>query len=377
MKNIIIYSLIIIGLNACQSKDNTTNTVAEVPENTIALNASQLANIEISTVDLTMKPISNIIKAIGIIDVPPRSLVNISTPYGGYLKYTRLLPGQKIKKGETLAIIEDQQFIQLEREFLSIKNRLELVSNDFQKQKELYEQKAIAEKTYLEAKSNFEIMKIDFKATEEKLKLIGINTSELKAEKISSKIELKSPIDGYVSKVNHNVGKYLSANDVLFELINPDDIHLNIQIYQKDIQAMSIGQKVVAYSNEFTDKKYDAEVILIGRDLNENKAINVHCHFENKNHALLPGMYMNVEIESSLHQTLSVPSNSIQRFENKEYLIITNDGKTYELVSIKSGSSEKGYTEILNASAQLKKSKIVEKGAYQLLMAMKNKSEEE
>lgn len=377
MKKIIAYSFIAISLAACQSKENETTKSVVATENTIVLNKDQLKNIDITTTELAQKPISNIIKAIGIIDVPPRSLVNISTPYGGYLKYTRLLPGQKVKKGETLAIIEDQQFIQLEKEYLSLKNKLEFVTNDFQKQKELYQQKAIAEKTYLEAKSNFEILKIDFKSAEEKLKLIGINTNDLNAEKISSKIELKSPIDGYVSKVNFNVGKYLSANDVLFELINPDDIHLNIQIYQKDIQGLSIGQKVVAYSNEYTDKKYDAEIILIGRDLNENKAIDVHCHFENENHSLLPGMYMNVEIESSLHQALAVPSNSIQRFENKEYVIVSKDGSTFELVSVKSGSSENGYTEIVNASNELKQSKIVEKGAYQLLMAMKNKSEEE
>lgn len=377
MKKIIAYSFIAISLAACQSKENETTKSVVAIENNIVLNKDQLKNIDITTTELAQKPISNIIKAIGIIDVPPRSLVNISTPYGGYLKYTRLLPGQKVKKGETLAIIEDQQFIQLEKEYLSLKNKLEFVTNDFQKQKELYQQKAIAEKTYLEAKSNFEILKIDFKSAEEKLKLIGINTNDLNAEKISSKIELKSPIDGYVSKVNFNVGKYLSANDVLFELINPDDIHLNIQIYQKDIQGLSIGQKVVAYSNEYTDKKYDAEIILIGRDLNENKAIDVHCHFENENHSLLPGMYMNVEIESSLHQALAVPSSSIQRFENKEYVIVSKDGSTFELISVKSGSSENGYTEIVNASNELKQSKIVEKGAYQLLMAMKNKSEEE
>ncbi|MFN5705192.1 MAG: efflux transporter periplasmic adaptor subunit, partial [bacterium] len=129
MKNIITYTLVILALTACQSKQETSSAGTEVSENTLVLTPEQLKNIELSTTELSQKPISNIIKAIGIIDVPPRSLVNISTPYGGYLKYTRLLPGQKVKKGETLAIIEDQQFIQLEREYLSIKNKLELVSN--------------------------------------------------------------------------------------------------------------------------------------------------------------------------------------------------------------------------------------------------------
>lgn len=378
MKNILIYSLSIVLFASCQSKQNEVPSEQVVTEeNTLVLNAEQLKNIKIVTSELSMKPIGNIIKAIGLIDVPPRSMVNISTPYGGYLKFTRLLPGQKVREGEILAVIEDQQFIQLEKEYLSIKNKLELLTIDFQKQKELYQQKAIAEKTFLEAKSNLEVMKIDFKATEEKLKLIGINTKDLTTDKISSKVELKSPINGYVSKVNFNVGKYLSPNDVLFELINPDDIHLNIQIYQKDIQALSIGQNVVAYSNEVPDKKYDAEIILIGRDLKDNKAIDVHCHFENENHALLPGMYMNVEIESSLKQAYAISNIAIQRFENKEYLVRSLEGSKYELISVKTGNSENGFTEILNVSDELKSSKIVVEGAYQILMAMKNKTEEE
>lgn len=370
--------MICMNFIACKSEtQSTSNEESSTSENTLILNESQLKNIEISFVQLEPKAIGNIIKAVGKIDVPPRSLVNISTPYGGYLKFTRLLPGQKIKKGEVLAVIEDQKFIELEKDYLSIKNKLEVQKIDFQKQKELFQQKAIAEKTFLESQSNYELLKIELKAIEEQLKLIGINTKDLSSEKISSSIELKSPIDGYVSKVNVNVGKYLSPNDVLFELINPDDIHLNIQIYQKDIQALSIGQKVIAYSNEYPENKYEAEIILIGRDLNENKAVDVHCHFENENHALLPGMYMNVEIESSLHQSMAVPSESIQRFENKEYLVIAKNNSTFDLISVSTGNSENGFTEIKEVTETIKSAKIVQKGAYQILMAMKNKAEEE
>ena len=87
----------------------------------------------------------------------------------------------------------------------------------------------------LEAKSALEILDINLQSLSEKLKLIGIDANKLSVDKISSKVNILSPIDGYVSKVNVNVGKYLSPNDILFELINPDDIHLNIQIKLNDL----------------------------------------------------------------------------------------------------------------------------------------------
>ncbi len=378
MKTTYIYLLgIALALQSCSEEKqvNTEQTTAPT-ETTITLQKAQLNNIAITTEALVERSIGNIIKANGMIDVPPESMITISALMGGYLKYTKLLPGMKINKGQVLAILEDQQFIQMAQDYLSAKNKLELGKIDFQKQKELYSAKAISEKSYLESKSNIEIQNIQVQSLSEKLKLIGIDPSKLSAEKISSKVEVLSPINGYVSKVNVNVGKYLSPNDILFELINPDDIHLNIQIFQKDIPYVSVGQKVIAYTNEHPEIKHKAEIILTGRGLNESKAVDVHCHFEKADHDLLPGMFMNVEIESSLKKTMVINESSILRYENNNYLVLAVNDSTFELYPVTTGLSEKPYIEIVNPSAKLLQSKIVNSGAYKILMAMKNKSEE-
>lgn len=378
MKNSFIYILsVALFFQSCgaDKKVETTETAAPI-ETTIVLKKEQLANISISTTSLTERSIGNIIKANGSIDVPPESMISISAPMGGYLKYTRLLPGLKVSKGQLLAVLEDQQFIQLAQEFLSTKNKLELTKQDFKKQKELFEAKAISEKAFLEAKSALEILNIQIQSYSEKLKLIGINPNNLSVDKISSKVEIVSPINGYVSKVNVNVGKYLSPNDILFELINPVDIHLNIQIFQKDIPYLAIGQKVITYTNEHPEIKHKAEIILIGRGLNESKAIDVHCHFEKPDHNLIPGMYMNVEIESSVKKSMVVNEEAILRYENNNYLVLAINDTTFELYPVITGITEKPYVEIVNPSEQLKNSKIVNEGAYKILMSMKNKSEE-
>ncbi len=377
-KKIIFTLLASTLLMACNDK-KATEQEKVVEENTveeIVLTKAQLKNIELDYVAIEQKGIGAIIKANGSIDVPPESMVSISAPMGGYLKYTRLLPGLKVKKGEVLAIVEDQQFVEIGREYLTTKNKVELNKIDFQKQKELYAQKAISEKAYLEAKSGLEILEINLQSLSEKLKLIGIDANKLSVDKISSKVNILSPINGYVSKVNVNVGKYLSPNDILFELINPDDIHLNIQIFQRDIPNLAIGQKVITYTNEHPEVKYKADIILIGRGLNENKAVDVHCHFEKPDHDLIPGMFMNVEIESSIKKTWVVKESSVLQFENANYLVIAKNDSTFELFTVKTGIKEKEDIEILDATEELKNAKIVGNGAYKILMAMKNKSEE-
>lgn len=379
MKKNIIYILITSTvLIACNDKKTAEQQVVaeESATQEIVLTQNQLKNIELDYVAIEQKGIGAIIKANGSIDVPPESMVSISAPMGGYLKYTRLLPGLKVKKGEVLAIVEDQQFVEMGREYLTTKNKVELNKTDFQKQKELYAQKAISEKAYLEAKSGLEILEINLQSLSEKLKLIGIDANKLSVDKISSKVNILSPIDGYVSKVNVNVGKYLSPNDILFELINPDDIHLNIQIFQRDIPNLAIGQRVITYTNEHPEVKYKADIILIGRGLNENKAVDVHCHFEKPDHDLIPGMFMNVEIESSIKKTWVVKESSVLQFENANYLVIAKNDSTFELLAVKTGIKEKEDIEIIDASDELKNAKVVGNGAYKILMAMKNKSEE-
>ena len=379
MKKNIIYILIASTLLiACSDRKTAEQEVLaeESVAQEIVLTQNQLNNIDLSYVNMEQKGIGAIIKANGTIDVPPESMVSISAPMGGNLKYTRLMPGLKVKKGEVLAIVEDQQFVELGREFLTTKNKVELSKIDFQKQKELYAQKAISEKAYLEAKSSLEILDINLQSLSEKLKLIGIDANKLSVDKISSKVNILSPINGYVSKVNVNVGKYLSPNDILFELINPDDIHLNIQIFQRDIPNLTIGQNVITYTNEHPEVKYKADIILIGRGLNENKAVDVHCHFEKPDHDLIPGMFMNVEIESSIKKTWVVKESSVLQFENANYLVLAKNDSTFELLAVKTGIKEKEDIEIIDVTEELKNAKIVGNGAYKILMAMKNKSEE-
>ena len=370
----LIYPLVLIV--SCTSKNETSVGSDSLSlENSVTLTAEQFKNAGITIGKIEQKSISSILKVNGRIDVPPQNMISVSVPMGGYLRYTKLLPGMHVNKGEVIAVMEDQQYIQLQQDFLLAKARLNFAANEYQRQKELNQSKATSDKVFQQTESVYTTEKINVKSLSERLKLIGINPDQLDENSISKSINIYSPISGYVSHVNVNIGKYTQPSEVLFELINPEDIHLAITLFEKDLSKIAIGQKVFAYTNSLPDKKYECEIILIGQNLSADRSTEVHSHFEKYDRSLVPGMYMNAEIELKNNSVYALPDEAIVRFENKQYIFISKNQSSYSLMEVKPGDSENGFTEIVEGETLADKN-IVIRGAYSLLMSLKNKAEE-
>ncbi len=373
----ILFILFITTFNfACKSK-LTTEVVAPIAtdENTVTLDTAQMKSAEITTGTLEEKEISSVLKVNGKIDVPPQNMVSISVPLGGYLKATKLLPGMHVSKGEIIAVIEDQQYIQLQQDYLMAKAKISFLANEYNRQRELNKNQASSDKVYQQSEADYKAQSVMISATKEKLQLAGINVDRLSENNISKSINVYSPINGYVSKVNVNIGKYVSPIDVLFELINPTDIHLALKVFEKDVDKLFIGQKLIAYNNNQPDKKHPCEVLLIGKDLSANGNTDVHCHFEDYDKSLIPGTYMNAEIVVRSNKANVLPEDAIVHFENKDYVFVKITDKQFKMTAINIVNEENGLIEIKSVENISNKTFVV-KGAYTLLMALKNKSEE-
>jgi len=373
MKNFLILTLAITIFSCGNEKVNEPIAV-EMNVKTITLNDKQIKNAGIETGVPEEKELSSVLTVNGKIDVPPQNLVSISVPMGGYLKSSHLLPGMKVRKGEVIAIIEDAQYIQLQQDYLSALAKFNFIEKDQNRQKELNDAQANSNKVFQQSESEYKIQKITVNSLYQKLKLTGIDPERLDENSISRSIKIYAPITGYVSAVNANIGKYLNPSDVLFELVNPDDIHLALTVFEKDVDKISIGQKVIAYNNQHPENKYEGEIILIGQNLSHEGSVEVHCHFEKYDPSLIPGMFMNADINTKTSNSLVLPEAAVVTYEGKQYVFVSKSHNTYEMLEIKTGVSENGFIEmptLLNSNKV-----IVLKGAYPLLMALKNSSEE-
>lgn len=361
---------------SCGGAQNTDQVVAEPKTgNAVTLTDAQYKNAGIETGALSRRNISSLLKVNGKIDVPPQSMVSISVPLGGYLKSSSLLPGMQVKKGQVLAVIEGTQYIQLQQDYLTAKSQLGFLESEYKRQGELNRSKATSDKVFEQTRANYQAQQVLTKSLEQKLQLIRLNPGSITANNISRSINIYAPINGFVSAVNVNIGKYVDPSEVLFELVDPGDIHLSLSVFEKDVNRLAVGKKLFAYTNSDPAKKYPCRIILIGQNLSEQNAVEVHCHIDQYDKTLLPGMYMNAEIEVEGNAAMALPEDAIVRFGNKQYVFIVDGSNRFAMQEVQPGNTEGGFTEILDADA-LKDRTIVTRGAYNLLMTFKNRNEE-
>jgi cobalt-zinc-cadmium efflux system membrane fusion protein len=378
MKNL-LYPIAVIFLLATACSNSSSTEQQPDPkgkDNTgMTLSDAQLKNTTIQTGKAELREVASMLKLNGKIDVPPQSMVSISVPLGGYLKSTDLLPGMHINKGQVLATMEDPQYIQLQQDYLMAKAELVYKESEYTRQRDLNAGKASSDKLFEQAKAAYQSQLVLTKSLEQKLKLIGLDPVKITTATISKSIQLYSPINGFVSAVNMNIGKYVNPSEVLFELVNPDDIHLALTVFEKDVNKLAIGQTLYAYTNSNPGKKYLCKIILISRSFSRDHATQVHCHFEQYDKTLLPGMFMNADIELGGTNSATLPDDAIVRFENKNYVFIAQPGNRFDMQEVQTGNSENGYTEVMLPDS-LHAATFVTHDAYTLLMTMKNTTDD-
>lgn len=369
--------LSVLVFSQCKNKTaDTENPTTAVENNVVILTDAQLKNAPITTTMLSDRKIASQLKLNGKVDIPPQSLVSVSVPLGGYLKNTKLLPGMLVQKGEVIAELEDPQYIRLQQDYLQAKSKLHFARLDYDRQKELNQNRAASDKVMQEAQAEMSDQQIKLDALAQQLHLVNIDPDRLTTGSIAKGIRIYSTITGFVSKVNVNKGRYVSPSEVLFELIDPNAIYLSLRTYEKDITFLTNGLQVTAFTNNDPDKKVPAEISLIGKDIGTDGTTEVHCRFAQDVKGLLPGMYMNaiIELESLFSQAL--PEESIVDFEGQSYVFAQTGRQQYTLLPVTRGIQENGYIQILNSS-ELAGKAIVVKNAYTLLMKLKNTPEEE
>ena len=403
IKNLAIrYSLFIalsLGAISCGPKAEPEHEVGaeehhDEETNTVELNEAQFKNagIEVSTVE--RKQISGTIKVNGVLDVPPQQLVSISAPLGGFLKNTNLLQGTHVRKGEVIATIENLDFIQIQQDYLEAKSQAELTKADYERQQQLAAENVNSGKSLQQSKTMFVTWQAKLNGLTEKLRILNINTAAVDAGSLKSSINVTSPINGYVTEVNVNIGKYVSPTDVLFEIVDTEHLHAELIVFEKDVRKLKIGQKVrFTLANE--SKERMATIHLIGREIGTDRTIQIHCHIDQEDKELLPGMYLKAAVETGGAQVPALPNEAIIDFQGKKYIFVVagdhveetkekNNTDTEEheeethftMVEIQVGNSELGYTEVTLPENFITESKVVVKGAYSLLSKMKNSEEE-
>lgn len=375
---ILSYSIFLLALlAACKNKPAKQavkeSQPAQTSDSTITLTEEQYRNAGIEVGKPELHPIHSTLRVNGMVDVPPENVISISFPMGGYVKSARLIPGMQLRKGDLMATMEDQAFIQLQQDYLVAKAKLDFDKADYERQTTLNQSQSNSQRVYQQAIAEYESQKVLVKALAEKLLLIGIQPAKLTEGNLSRTVNIYAPISGYVSKVNVNQGKYISPTDVLFELIDPSELHADLLVFENDARGLQQGQTVTCTPANNPGQKIQTHIEYITHNIDENRAVEVHCHLENPPKGLLPGNYISGEIQLNNQSANAIPDEGLVKWQGNNYVFITAGNKSFTMVPVEAGTSAGGFTEIKTV---LPPTGIVFKNAYALLTMLKNKAED-
>lgn len=381
-----VISIFFTILASCNGDKNTGAGAKEpeiIPEDIVELRDDQVKYANIETGSIEMRYLSGELKVNGIVTVAPQNLATVCMPMGGFVKSISLMPGNAVSKGQTLAILENQEFVDIQQNYLEAKNRLEYAEAEYIRHTELYKEDVYSQKNLQQVTAEYNSLKAQVKALEQKLALIGIDPANLHEDDISRSVALVSPISGYVNKVNVNIGRFVSPSDILFEIINSDRLFLELTLFEKDADKVSEDQKLRFFINNETEQ-HEAVIYQTGKSISNDKTYKVYASVTGTCRNIFPGMYVNAVIESSGNEMTAVPSESVVTFDDRDYIFIFDKNKEengrqfteYRMIQVHKGVTDGGYTVVkLPEGFDIKTARVVIKGAYNLLSAKKNAGE--
>ncbi|MCK5369513.1 MAG: efflux RND transporter periplasmic adaptor subunit, partial [Cyclobacteriaceae bacterium] len=343
-------------------------------ENSVVLTPEQISAIKLKLGHIEKRNLSNVIKVNGYLDVPPQNSAVVSPMITGYVRKLNFLIGDNVKKGQIMAELESMEFIDLQQQYIELSARIAFLKEEYERQRLLREQDAISKKKYLMADLDYKIAISTLDGLVSKLSLLGARFEKLRNGKIESRIMLKAPISGNVKRVNTVIGKHTDPSEEIFEIINPEHLHLELSVYEKDALKVKKGQKVWFKLPSMRNVIFEGEVFLVGKDLSEDKrSINVHVHINEEDAQFTVGMYVNASIVIEDAPSYTLPATAIVVDDTNEYVFKKTINSSGEIVfsryPVLTGLESEGLVELTNIDELTLEDDIVIEVAFYLLNA--------
>jgi cobalt-zinc-cadmium efflux system membrane fusion protein len=375
-------------LNSCADKKTAEEHEEPKLENVVVLTTSQFNTVGIEFGSVENRNLNLVIKANGYTTVPPQNHANISTLIGGTVKDILVLEGTFVNKGKVLATLQNLEVVEMQEDFNSAVANIEYLQLEYNRQKKLTEENVNPRKTFQEVKSKLDVEKARAQSAKNKLQALNMTP------KGSSLVPIVSPISGYVGKISIAKGAFAETGTLLFEVVDNSQMHLDLNVYEKDLGSISVGQQVDFVLTNQSNKSIKGKIFGINKSFsNESKTVSVHAKINPVDAKdLISGMYVSANINITNATVPALPKDAIVRNGDKYFIFIQDfehveNDKTeieeqggevhFKAIEVMPGTTDLGYSEVKFVSALPADAKIVTKGAFYLLSALKGGGEHE
>ena len=368
LRTIILLILAALTLISCTHEPSAENEVKNDGNDMITLSTEQVKIAELKTSVVKQKVLTQTVHANGYLEAPPNQKAEVSTFVTGYVGSIKVIVGEKVRKGQVLAVISSPEFLRLQQEYAELKSQFSYIQAAYERNKMLSEEKISAKKDLLKSEAEYLSSKAKLEATGKTLGLLGVNLDKLNDGKMSGHLYITSPIDGEVSEIHTVIGRQVDSSKPLFQVVNSDHLHADLKVFESDMNKISIDQQIQFIIPQLSEQVYQGSVYLVSTIINDTERyVSVHAHMDGDNGAFKIGAYIEAEITTEQKEVTAVEEQSLTSIDDKVfiYVVMSKDTKGYQLkpVEVKTGSKSKGWVEVTDLDPD---TEYVSKGAYYL-----------
>ncbi len=341
----------------------------------VMLSQQQFDALKMKIDTLALRNMSGYVEANGTLEVPPQNEAAITTVIGANVVSIKVIEGDKVNKGQVVAYLSHPNIIQAQTDYLNAYSNSNFLKKNYERQQKLYDAGVGSGANFQKAEAEYDASKAMVNGLQAQLKILNVNTSSVRNGTIAQRIALRSPIEGFVQKVEVKTGQYVEPQTELFEIVNTHHVHADLMVFEKDVYKVQKGQKVNFTVQSIPDTELIAEIYSVSKTFEDNpKAVHVHAEIENKKGNLIPGMYIQGKIQVDNTQTKALPESAVIKEGDRYYVFSVekeNDDWSFKPIEVVIGTKDGNWVAVQFPEDIEKNTKFAYNNAYYLIAEMK------
>jgi cobalt-zinc-cadmium efflux system membrane fusion protein len=321
---------------------------SETPE-LFTIPQNQMSHVQVVTVEPVKLP--RVLRLTGAVAYNAFNTVPVITQVGGPVSRILVVPGERVKKGQSLLEVSSPDYSLLYAAYLKARDTLRVTDKNYARAQDLYAHHAIAERDLLQAESDRIQAQADLNAALLGLKILGIpNPDDLEKAPSSAEIPLLAPIGGEIVERDVSPGQLLQAGATqAFIISDMGSVWVLANVYQSDLSAVHVGDQVAVQTDSYPDK-FQGKISFISPALDPTtRTLQARIVVENPGEKLKNNMYVTATVNAGVEQNaIAVPDSSVLRDdENQPFVYVASGSNQFGRRPVEIGQSEAGKTQIL------------------------------
>ena len=321
-----------------ENKADTANLFTVPPD--------QMAHVQIVTVEKSKLP--RVLHLTGTVAYNAFKTTPVFSAVGGPVQEILAEPGQRVHAGQTLLTVTSPDYSAARSAYLKATSAFLLADKNYQRSKDLYEHKAIAERDLQQAESDRAQAQADLQSTEDALRALGIPDPEslLKSSpKTTGQIPVIAPVGGEIVERLVGPGQLLQVGTTqCFTISDMSSVWVLVNVYQNDLAYVRSGDPVDITTDAYPEI-FHGKISYIADALDPNtRTLQARIVTENPGNKLKKDMYVTASVQAgALKNALTVPDAAILRdSENQPFAYVQTAPNQFARRLVKVGDSQNG-----------------------------------